>query len=40
MMSNPEADFGELSGKLYNYLLDLQFGVIKEPHPWITSLDI
>ena len=39
MLKNPEENFGELGGKLYNYLLDLQFGVIKD-HPWITSMDI
>lgn len=40
MLPNSEKDFGELGGKLYEYLLDLQYSKIKDEHNWIKTLDI
>ena len=39
MLSDPKESFGELGRKLYDYLLDVQLGVIKD-HPWTTTIDI
>lgn len=38
MLKNKEENFGPLGGKLYDHLLDIQYGVIKD-HPWVSSID-
>jgi len=39
MSKNQDDNIGELGVKLYEYLLDVQYGVIKD-HEWISSMDI
>jgi branched-chain amino acid aminotransferase len=39
MLKDTSQQLGELAGRLYNYLLDIQTGVIKDQE-WISSIDI
>jgi hypothetical protein len=39
MLSEGNKSFGELGKKLYDFLLDVQLGVIKD-HPWTTVIDV
>jgi branched-chain amino acid aminotransferase len=39
LLKDPNKPLGELSGRFYNYLLDVQTGVIKN-NEWISSIHI
>ena len=39
MLKDPKESFGELGSRLYQHLLDIQLGIVKD-HPWTKVIDV